>query len=317
VREFWKNLKSIRLGIVLIGLIAVGSLVATLIPQGESRDEYMKLYPRLVAEIVIRTGLTRYFSSILFLVPGILFFLNLGACTVDRLYRELKKKARHRHGPDILHVGLLVLILGGLVSFSGRKEGTVMLAQGESVDLPGGEILTLVSFSEARYEDGRPKDWTSVVNLEKSGKQLYSNREIRVNKPLRVGAVTLFQASYASELTLELRDGEGRVYSIPRGHKFDNGKVSVFFMTVEHGTKDESMSLALVRVAEAGKEETLKIGKQGVTYGPYVISANEAFSTGIKAVRDPGYPYVLAALILIGLGTALTFLQKLKDMDKT
>lgn len=315
MREFWKILKSIRLAIVLIGVIAVGSLIATLIPQGESREEYFRLYPKLAAELVLRIGLSRYFSSNLFIVPGILFFLNLGACAIDRLSRELKKKARHRHGPDILHLGLLILILGGLISFSFRQEGTVMLSRGESVDLPGGGILTLVSFSEARYEDGRPKDWTSVVNLEKSGKPIRSNVEIRVNRPLRAGAVTLFQASYSSELGLVLKNAEGRAYSISRGRTFTDGRITVFFMTVEHGAQEGSELTAIARVREAGKEATLRVGREGLSLGSYEMSARETFSSGIKAVRDPGYPLVLAALLLVGLGTALTFLQKLKDMN--
>jgi hypothetical protein len=33
-------------------------------------------------------------------------------------------------------------------------------------------------------------------------------------------------------------------------------------------------------------------------------------------VSDPGYPFVLVSLILIGLGTALTFAQKLNDTLK-
>lgn len=110
MREFWKLLKSIKLAIVLIVVIGAGSILATLLPQGASSRAY--------------------FGSALFLVPVALFFLNLSACTISRLRRELGKKTRRRHGPDILHLGLLLLIIGGIITSTARKEGLVMLAAG-------------------------------------------------------------------------------------------------------------------------------------------------------------------------------------------
>ncbi len=171
MRDFWKTLTSIKLAITLIAVIGVGSLLATVVPQGKFSGTY--------------------FGSALFLVPLVLFFLNLGACTVDRLRRELRKKTRHRHGPDILHVGLLVLILGGFLTAAARKEGMVMLAPGESVDLPGGEILRLVRFEEERYPDGRIKGWTSIVDVEKNGTSIHAGQSVKVNIPLRSSCTRL------------------------------------------------------------------------------------------------------------------------------
>lgn len=309
MREFWKKLKSIKLAIGLIAVIAVGSLLATLVPQGKAAEEYFKIFPKILAELIVQTGLSRYFSSILFLIPVFLFFINLGACTIDRLLRELKKKGRRRHGPDILHVGLLILIVGGLVSFSGRKEGTVRLKAGDAVELPGGEVLKLIRFTDERYDDGRPKDWTSVVTIEKEGKAIKPETEIRVNRPLRVGSLTIYQASYVSEMELVFIGPSGSETHLAKGDTFEDGPLSAFFMTVE------GENTALLMVKGSSRDGLLRVGAEGARVGDFDVALGKVLSTGLQAVRDPGYPFVLLALVLVGLGTALTFYQKLKDME--
>lgn len=309
MREFWKKLKSVKLAIGLIAVIALGSLLATLVPQGKAAEEYFKIFPKILAELIVQTGLHRYFSSILFLIPVFLFFINLGACTIDRLLRELRKKNRRRHGPDILHIGLLILIVGGLVSFSGRKEGTVRLKAGDAVELPGGEVLKLMRFTDERYDDGRPKDWTSLVTIEKEGKIVKPETEIRVNKPLRVGSLTIYQASYASEVELVFVDPSGSETHLAKGDTFEDGPFSAFFMTVE------GENTALLMVKGSSMDGLLRVGAEGAKVGAFTVALGKVLSTGLQAVRDPGYLFVLVALILVGLGTALTFYQKLKDME--
>jgi len=298
VREFWKKLKSIKLAIALIVILATGSLLATLIPQGKASEEYFKLYPKFVAELVVQTGLNRFFSSILFLVPALLFFINLGACALDRLVRELRKKNKRRHGPDILHVGLLLLIVGGIVSFSGRQEGMVRLAAGESVALPNGEILP-------------------VVNLEKDGTLLKENVEIRVNKPLRIGAITIYQNSYSAALAVAVSAPDGSVTTLARGESFEAEGIRIFFMTTEKKPGVETgETQAVLRVQGGGLDGAVRVDSQGILVGRYAVATTQVLSTGLQAVSDPGYPFVLVSLILIGLGTALTFAQKLNDTLK-
>jgi hypothetical protein len=315
MRGFWKKLKSVKLAVVLIAVMVLGSLLATLVPQGEPSEKYFQIYPKLVAELLTQTGLTRYFSSILFLIPALLFFLNLGACTIDRLLRELRKRGRRRHGPDILHLGLLVLMVGSVISFSGRAEGSVRLAEGESVQLPGGELLRLQRFSDERYPDGRPKAWTSVVDLEKDGKPLKTGVEIKVNKPLHVGDLTIYQSSYASELGLLLTGPDGKSRLLARGETFEEGKLSVFYMTTEPPAQEGGEALALVRVKGAAQDGVMRVGTSGAQIGGYHAATALSLTTGLQAVKDPGYLVVLVSLVLIGAGTAFTFFQKLKDVE--
>lgn len=313
MNEFWKKLKSVKFGITLIGIVTIGSLLATLVPQGKAPEAYFSIYPKIIAELVVQTGLTRYFSSIVFLLPTLLLFVNLGACTVDRLIRELRKKARRRHGPDLLHIGLLVLIIGSLISFSAREQGTVRLAPGESVELPGGEILRLLNFTDERYENGRPKEWTSLVTVEKEGKVIKEKESIRVNKPLRIGDITLYQSSYSSSLGVAVISPDGKTTSLSRGQSFEENGIRIFFMTTEMPAEGGKEPIAVLRILGGGIDGAVRVGAAGFPVADHTVSTVQILSTGIQAVRDPGYPFVLAALVLVGLGTALTFFQKLKE----
>jgi len=223
---------SIKLAAALIAILALGGALATLVPQDLAAADYRAVYGASLGGFLVLSGMTRYFRSFLFIAPAFFFFANLSACTVNRFIRELrKKKGAKRHGPDILHIGLMLLVVGSLVSASGRREYTVVLAPGQRALLPDGRVLILESFDSETYADGRPRDWTSAVTILREGRPEIEGRGIRVNRPLRLGAISLYQDSHAIEAEL----------------------------------------------------------------------------SGIRAVVDPGYPLVLAALVVVAGGAVLSF----------
>lgn len=140
-----------------------------------------------------------FFSTPLFLFPVGFFFLNLSVCTFHRIRSRIKSGAKKRFGPDILHIGLLVMIIGGVISATGRQEGGAWLSAGDRIDVPGDYTLILEDFRFLKYENGSPRDWISTVTVEKEGKILFEHRDIEVNKPLKLGNVKIYQASYYIE----------------------------------------------------------------------------------------------------------------------
>ncbi len=224
MRRLVALITSTRLAIVTLVYIALTSMVATLVP----RD-------RLFAVL----GPAGFFSSPAFIIPVFIFFANLSACTARRFVRQIRMRHGRRFGPDILHVGLMLLVLGSLWSVATRQEGSVMLTIGTGARLPDGSILRLDDFRFERYPDGRPRDWVSVVSIEKDGVVRVDHRDLRVNTPLRYAGLTIYQASYRAQ---------------PDG----------------------------------------------------------TMTTGLVASADRGYPLVVVALVLIALGTSITFIQKLR-----
>lgn len=314
MKRFVGFISSVHLAVAVILFISLFGALSTLIPQGATDAAYRAAYPGILGELIVAGGMGHFFRSPLFLIPVLVFFANLGACTLRRFLRELRKKGKRRHGPDILHVGLLVLVLGSLASFAFRKEGAAYLRPGESVELPGGELLTLRDFRFDRYEDGRPKDWVSTVDLSSDGKIVKRNIEIRVNAPLRTGGLSIYQASWTSEPKLLVRGSDGAEGGVGVGETFRDGPFSAFFMTTET-TTDGQGTVALVRVVDGSGGETVRVGDGMLQRAGYSLSLGQGFVTGLQAVSDPAYIVVVIALALIAAGVALSFGQKLHDLE--
>jgi cytochrome c biogenesis protein len=325
VSKFLDRLTSIRLAVWLLSYLLVGSILATLIPQGLADAQYYTIYPKLVAQLVVQTGLNGFFGSIIFILPVFAFFANLSACTVKRFIRELRKKGRHHHGPDILHIGLILLVVGGLWSYSSHQEGSVTLAPGDSVNLPDGSEMSLVDFTFERYPDGRPRDWTSIIDVNKDGKTVVDKAVVRVNKPLRYAGITFYQSSYSELPSLVLADPEGRQVVLAQGEERVFGTTSYFFMAPESqapagmpGAPAAGQNVppgrAILRVSPAtGEARTVRAAPGELVGDLKVIGIQAQLATGIQAVSDPGYPLVFVAFLLIALGTAITFMQKIKE----
>lgn len=297
-----------RLAIGLIAYLAVTCILATLVPQGLAEEEYQAMYPKIVSMLVIQTGFGGFFGSILFIIPSFLFFANLSACTVKRFLRELRKKSKRRHGPDILHIGLMALVIGSIWSFSGHQQGSVTMAPGDGVNLPDGALLHLDDFRFERYDDGRPKDWVSVVTITKDGKTIKDKIEIRVNTPLRYADLTFYQASYEEVPSLVLADAGGVEMVLAQGEERIVDEVAYLFMA-----PDADAKRAVLRVGSGMEGKTIK-ASPGETVGSLkIIGLRAQLATGLEAVTDPGFPLVLAALALIAVGTTWTFAQKLKE----
>jgi cytochrome c biogenesis protein len=310
MQRFLKALRSMKLAVVLIAYLAAAGTIATLVPQGREAAYYTSAYPKLVAELLLQSGFTRFFTSLLFFLPALLFFLNLSACTIYHLVREIRKPGKRRYGPDILHLGLMLLVVGSVMSFSGRQQGSISLSVGEGVELPDGRVMELKNFEFLKYEDGRPRDWISTVDVRRDGKAEISSYPIRVNHPLKLGEISIYQMSHSSRRVLGLRVPSGGENNLAQGEQTEQDGVSVFFMAVE-----EASGRAILRVVDSSGASTVARATVGDEVGPFTIVAlRDIDVTGLEAIVDPGYGLVVVALLLIACGVFLTFIQKLGDI---
>lgn len=305
--------RSLKLAIVLILFITFTSIISTFIPQNQDIEFYLGTYSRFLAWIIVSSGFDNFFRSFIFIAPSILFFLNLSTCTFHRFKNRFIKKARKRYGPDILHIGLLVMIIGGVVTVLGREEGFTMLSRGESVNVPGGYVLTLEKFEFLKYENGSPKDWISTVKVTKGDKVIQEAYPIEVNKPLKIGNVKLYQSSYDIQSFIVVSDLEGELYKVSPGQMIPVGEAGYILRDVEQGD-DVSQSLAhfdywkdheIVDHVDYAISESIDI---------YTIEKMESsMATGLQMVIDPGYYPILIGLLLLTLGLFITYMQKIND----
>ena len=97
LNKIWKFLRSMRFGIGLLIVIALLSVVGTVIPQGKSPDWYAAAYPRFHS-LFLTLGFHHLYQSWYYVALLALLSLNLTLCTVTRLrflLRTGKEEAVH------------------------------------------------------------------------------------------------------------------------------------------------------------------------------------------------------------------------------
>jgi len=289
---------------------------------------YEENYSPQVARLILMFRFHRFFSSALFLAPSALFFLNLSVCAADRIVKQAKRGAPKRYGPDFIHIGVLLLMVGGLVSLSGRQEWHVRLAEGQSALLPSSHRILLTSFKRSSYPDGRPREYISRVQVFKEG-SIEKTEEIRVNRPLRVNGLKIYQDSYAVTPTLFLLDESQTEHYIRQGEYF---RIEETFFSFFGITPDEEGLLSTPEDRRVGQDladstviliqeydgEENPVGMRlvspsdrinGYTIGGVLFTEQ----TGLRVVQDRSFALVLVGFAIIGCGLALTFIQKHGD----
>jgi hypothetical protein len=318
-----------KLAIVLLLVLAVLSSLSTLVPQGEEAQFYFERYSPPIVHAIVLLHIHNFFRSILFLLPAGLFFINLAVCMAGRMVKRFRAGAPKRFGPDLIHVGILLLIIGGTVSLITRREGYIYLSKGEYAELPDRYQLYLESFEYTTYEDGRPKDYVSSVELLLDGETL-RRQEIRVNRPLKIGNFKIYQDSYSTTQTVVLKDPDGKGHSISAGEGFRVGDTFYFFMGMEPGPSPPSDTAGNQGQADDLKSAVIifeELDAGGVPVKTHHIHKDETIDrffvddvltvnrTGLRVAQDIGFIPVVAAFIIIGAGLALTFVQKIGDMN--
>ena len=318
VSRLYRFFRSVKLAVVLILVIVALSITATLIPQGQPAAFYQATYGPATSALITALGMDELFSSPLFLTPVALFLINLAVCTAHRLLQRARAGAAHRHGPDLIHVGLLILIAGGVITATLRQEKQFFMTEGDSVEIAGRYRLTLERFRFLTYSDGRPRDWISTLRIETTATGPDRTAEVQVNSPLHLGNIKIYQTSYDKEITAHLRDRDGKIHVISRGQGFHDGELTVAFADVREDSGDgtagnagHASTRAVFQRWQGERQIPSLLVGPGETVGDYtLVSASARLSTGLTAVRDPGFVPVLIGLIMSGTGLALTFAQK-------
>ena len=295
-------------------MITFASIFATLIPQGKEVAFYYATYPEFLGSLIIALQFDQFFSSMIFVIGTLVFTASLATCTVDRLVREFKGKRRKRFGPDIVHIGLLVLFVGGLVTFLGRKEVFFYIAEGEEVRIADSFVLQLESFEYFTYETGRPRDWYSTVDIYEDDVLIIDDYTIEVNNPLAVGSVDVFQTSYGNRPRTTVTDANGKSFILDLGSYVRLGDEIYLFDDVVQDPLGGYLG-----VFELWQNQAMissQVVAPGERLGSFTVGTVEIREvTGLQAVRDPGYLPALIGFILCLLGLTLTYAQKFGDKE--
>ncbi|MDD8020822.1 MAG: cytochrome c biogenesis protein ResB [Acidobacteriota bacterium] len=122
-------------------------------------------------------------------------------------------------GPEFVHAGLIIIIIGGLISAFFSQRIPLALTEGQTVDLPGKSFsVRLDRFTTDHYPDGSVKNWKSLISIIDRG-QVKEQKTIEVNRPFKYDGLNFFQMSYGfdwdrTKVELEIKDRSGMVRNL-------------------------------------------------------------------------------------------------------
>lgn len=144
-----------------------------------------------------------------------------------------------RIGFIIVHIGILIVIAGAMISGFTREKGYVWLREGEETDryysrttdmeLPLGYVLSAGRLQMVMNKDGKTvKDWYSEIVIKRNGKIL-EKKTIQVNDPMTFEGRSFYQSSwskgYAFTLTIkDIRTGEKQSFSLSVSNNLINAE---------------------------------------------------------------------------------------------
>jgi ResB protein required for cytochrome c biosynthesis len=229
-------------------------------------------------------------------------------------------------GTVIAHLSLVLILVGALVgSAFGFRNSGFAVAVGSTVDVGNGTGLSIEAknFSDSYYTNGSPSDYASELVVYKDGQQIGAST-VRVNQPMRIGDVTLYQSYFGPAAAMKVVDGSGKVVveqGVPLEWTSNDGKRSVglialpdaglnmYILAAASGEVDPTikagqMQVELYKAGSDGTPVATQIVSQGqpvVMAGMTVTFVRERQFTGLIVARDPGAIFIwLGAILLIG-----------------
>jgi cytochrome c biogenesis protein len=114
----------------------------------------------------------------------------------NKIFLYARKRVLGWFGADIVHLGILIIIAGGIISGIGGFRWNMTFSEGRILDVPRADFkLRLDKFETEYYPSGMVKDWKSTLTVFENGKPVL-NKIIEVNHPLSYKGFVFYQSSY-------------------------------------------------------------------------------------------------------------------------
>jgi cytochrome c biogenesis protein len=236
----WQTLARMRTAVILLGIIAGLSIIATLLPQRVLQPEKASMYlqvHQMLGPLWDRLGLFSVYESWPLVVAAVLMYVSLGNCVFTRgraLYRRWRRHLPRNHqfvgevGSLVFHLSFFVLLAGILYGKAAGFTAFVNVIEGQSVvearpsydqieegllfsaDQHKGFEVHVDSFNASYYANGKPQDFVSHVVVLDQGRKV-TEKDIRVNQYLEYRDIKFYQGSYGWAPVIQVTDPAGKL----------------------------------------------------------------------------------------------------------
>jgi cytochrome c biogenesis protein len=253
-----------------------------------------------------------------------------------------RKRLLGLFGSDVVHVGLLIILAGGIVSGLTGVRGSLTLSENQTLPIPqAGFSLRLDKFITEYYPDGNVKDWKSELTIIEGDKPVL-HRSIEVNHPLSHKGFVFYQSGYGADwekpelqVWLKKKSDPGYLKSIwlevgrPAAVEGEDIVLTVsrflpdFVLDERNQPSTRSLDLsnpaALIRAERAGAELFSGwIFAKFPDFAQMHQAAESEFKAELRDVKapqysviqtakDPGVPLIWLGCVLLMLGLFLAF----------
>ncbi len=247
----------------------------------------------------------------------------------DALYA--RKGIVGRIGPIVVHVGIVLILVGGIWGAMTGFLGQEMVPSGESFQVKN--IVEAGPLAEGQV----PKDWSLRVNrfwidytptggidqfysdmsvLDKLGQEV-KRKTIYVNEPLRYRGVTFYQTDWGIA-AIQVRINKSPILQLPMAQLNTNGKGRIWGTWIP--TKPDLSAgvsllardlqgMLLLYDAKGQLISTLRPGMSIDVNGVTLKIVEVIGSTGLQIKADPGIPIVYTGFTLLMLGVVMSYVS--------
>jgi cytochrome c biogenesis protein len=114
----------------------------------------------------------------------------------NKTFLYARKRILGWFGADIVHLGILIIIAGGIISGIGGFRRNLTFSEGRILDVPRADFkLKLDKFETEYYTSGGVKDWKSTLTVFENEKPVL-NKVVEVNYPLSYKGFVFYQSSW-------------------------------------------------------------------------------------------------------------------------
>lgn len=107
-----------------------------------------------------------------------------------------RKRVLGWFGSDIVHLGLVIILVGGITSGLTGFKGSLSFSENQTLPIPGADFsIRLDKFITEYYPDGSARDWKSTLTVVEAG-QPVRQKTIEVNHPLSYQGYVFYQSGY-------------------------------------------------------------------------------------------------------------------------